>query len=376
VKQSEPAPKRKPAQNIPALTGLRFFLAAWVVLHHLASKRMMLEASVQALPVAVQNIAHRGYLAVGVFFILSGFVLARSYAATPWNRANLLRFGAGRLARVYPIYLVSLIMISPFIFEDLVSPGRPGVLSQAKPWLLADYWFVLQGWTGPLPVQWNTPAWSLSCELFFYLCFPLVVFLLARSGRTGLTLAVVVALGAPFWFRWMAVPSAWRPIIHFADFLAGIAAASLYEQLQRSRFSLRGRGYWLYAPAALIGVLLVANPGMVPRSIDLNSALRPLNVLVLTGLALGGGLPVQALSARACVFLGQASYSIYILHIPLLWWYKRFWLYTSGILPQTASAAIYFGVVILVSSAAYLKVEVPANRRIRDWVGARLRYLC
>jgi peptidoglycan/LPS O-acetylase OafA/YrhL len=358
--------------NIPALTGLRFFLAAWVVLHHLSGKRMMLEAWVQTLPAAVQNIAHRGYLAVGVFFVLSGFVLARSYAATSWNRANLIRYGVGRFARVYPIYLVSLVVITPFIFEDLVSPGRPGVVSSAKPWLLADYGLVLQGWTGALPVHWNTPAWSLSCELFFYLCFPVAVLLLARMGRTGMIIAAVLAMGAPFWYRWTSVPAAWKPVIYFADFLAGIAAAAIYGRLEHAKFSLRGRGYLLYAPAAVVGVLLVANPALVTRSIDLNSALRPLNVLLLVGLALGGGVPVQALSARASVFLGQASYSMYILHIPLLWWYKRFWLYTSGLLPQTASAAVYFAGVVMVSSAAYTMVEEPANRRIRDWVAARL----
>lgn len=333
----------------------------------------MLDAWVQTLPIGLQNIARTGYLAVGVFFVLSGFVLSRSYAATTWSRANLIRYGVGRFARVYPIYLVSLVVIAPFIFEDLVSPGRPGVVSSMKPWLLADYGLVLQGWAGVLPVQWNAPAWSLSCELFFYVCFPVAVLLFARMGRTGMILAAVLALAAPLWYRWMSVPVAWKPVIYFADFLAGIAAAAIYGRLEDSSVWLRGRGYLLYAPATVLGLFLVANPWLVTSSIGMNSALRPLNVLLLIGLALGGGIPVQALSARLSVFLGQASYSMYILHIPLLWWYKRFWLYTSGLLPQTASAAVYFAGVVMVSSAAYTMLEEPANRRIRDWAAARLR---
>jgi peptidoglycan/LPS O-acetylase OafA/YrhL len=355
------------------LTGLRFILAAWVVLHHLSGRRMMLSSWIGTLPEPVQNVAHSGYLAVGTFFVLSGFVLARSYAATPWSPSSLIRYGAGRFARVYPVYLLSLLLIVPFVFEDLVAPGRAAIAASQKGWLVADYGLVLQGWTGALPVHWNTPAWSLSCELFFYACFPVAVVVFSRMGRGGIAAAGVLALAAPAWYRLTAVPATWKPVIHAADFLAGIAAAWIYNRLEHTAFAQRRRGYWLYAPAAVAGVLLIAVPGLVPAAIDLNSALRPLNMLLLIGLAIGGGVPVQALSARLAVFLGQASYSMYILHIPLLWWYKRFWLYTSGVLPQTASAAVYFAGVVMASSAAYRIVEEPANRSLRGWVAARLR---
>src|SRR5437899_12471554 len=53
---------------------------------------------------------------------------------------------------------------------------------------------------------------------------------------------------------------------------------------------------------------------------------------------------------------------MYILHIPLLWWYKRFWLN-----PQTVSALIYLVGVVLISGVVFQLVEEPANRRIRRW---------
>ena len=331
----------------------------------------MLEPWLRTLPGVAQNAIRNGYLAVGTFFVLSGFVLARSYASTPWNSASLIRYGAGRLARVYPIYLLSLLLILPFMFEDLVSPGRAALAHANKTALVADYGLVLQGWTGALPVHWNTPAWSLSCELFFYLCFPAVAFLLAGTGWPGMVAAGVLAMAAPVWYRLTGVTAAWKPVIGIADFLAGIAAAGVYERLLRSRIRLSGRGFWLSGPAIAAVGAIVAVPGLVNTSVDLNSALRPFSVVMLLGLAFGGGLPMRALSARLSVFLGKASYSIYILHIPLLWWYKRFWLYTSGVLPLTASAAVYFTGVVMVSSAAYSLVEEPANRRIRGWVAAR-----
>src|SRR5436309_2127479 len=103
---------------------------------------------------------------------------------------------------------------------------------------------------------------------------------------------------------------------------------------------------------------------------DLNGAFRPLNAALIIGLALGVGLPARVLSTRVATGLGQASYSMYILHIPLLWWYKLLWLHQSGYLTQTASALVYLVCVVILSAAVTRLVEAPANRRIRKWVGA------
>ncbi len=101
--------------QLPALTGLRFVLALWVVLHHLTGKGMMLEPWAASLPAEVRAIIRGGYLAVSTFFVLSGFVLALSYRQNSWTRTSLIRYGVARLARVYPNYLLSLLIISPFI---------------------------------------------------------------------------------------------------------------------------------------------------------------------------------------------------------------------------------------------------------------------
>src|SRR5881227_700121 len=92
----------KEAQYLPALTGLRFVLGLWVIMHHLTSPRMLLDHWNQTLPAAVQSLLRGGYLAVQTFFLLSGFVLAQNYASTRWNRQSLMRFGMARFARIYP----------------------------------------------------------------------------------------------------------------------------------------------------------------------------------------------------------------------------------------------------------------------------------
>ena len=129
-----------------------------------------------------------------------------------------------------------------------------------------------------------------------------------------------------------------------------------------------------YVPASVLGLLFIAAPRLVERSMTLSGALRPVNAALLMGLALGGGFPAKVLSTRAAVYLGKASYSLYILHIPLLWWFKRTWLYTSGYIPQGLLALIYVAAAITLSGVACSYFEEPANRRIRGWVAGRFEH--
>ncbi|HTP87967.1 MAG TPA: acyltransferase [Bryobacteraceae bacterium] len=368
------APARRPAshsseaQQLPALTGVRFLLALWVVLHHLTGKRMMLEAWAASLPAPVFNLVRGGYLAVGTFFVLSGFVLARSYGPTLWNRRNLLRYGMGRFARVYPAYLVSLLIVIPMAARYLAKPGPSGA---EKASTIASYIFVLQGWAAKPPVYWNTPAWSLSCEFFFYLCFPVLALCLRR--RSGLTIigAAAAALMLPTLFGRLGVPLYWKPVTDLADFMLGIGAAGLYDRIWRGRAWMAQRGWLLYVPAAACSLALVAFPWVLDGWTTLSTALRVMNAALVIGLACGGGLPALALSTRIATKLGHASYSLYILHVPLMWWFSRYWWHPVGVKLVVCVAGYLIGVVA-VSILAFDYVEAPANRRIRAWMNARV----
>jgi peptidoglycan/LPS O-acetylase OafA/YrhL len=309
----------------------------------------MLQAAALRLPQAVYTIIRGGYLAVTTFFVLSGFVLARSYASTRWDGKSVLRYGAGRFARVYPVYVLSLAVVTPFIAADQ-TPGKGP--------LVAIHGLLVQGWMGTLPVNWNTPAWSLSCEIFFYLSFPLAAaFMQGAAWRK--TMAVAVGACCLTRVLWAAgVPDTIKPLIHFSDFLMGIAASCAYDLVRRRETQLAGE--WLYVPGVALSAALIAWPWLLPNAIDLNSALRPLNALMLIGFALGGGVAARALSTRAAVFLGKSSYAMYILHVPLLWWYLRW--------TRAISASVYLALVVAVSAAVYRFVEEPANRYLRGVV--------
>jgi peptidoglycan/LPS O-acetylase OafA/YrhL len=336
-------------RDFPALTGLRFFLALWVILQHLTGPGQKLEATALLLPHGLFTLIRGGYQAVTTFFVLSGFVLTRSYAATLWSRRNTLRYALGRGARVYPVYLLSLAVVAPFILADQ-TPGKAGYV--------AAHLLLVQAWLGAIPVNWNTPAWSLSCEMFFYAVFPLAALFIRRANWRNIALAAAIAICLTRAMWAVGVSDNIKPLVHLSDFLMGIAAACAFDLFERRARS--PRGWWLYIPG-LAGVAgMIAYPEVLPKFIDLNSALRPFNGMLLIGLALGGGALARGLSTRVAVYLGKSSYAMYILHVPILWWCLR----RSPEFPPL----LYIAIVIAVSALVYGAFEEPANRRLRGFL--------
>jgi peptidoglycan/LPS O-acetylase OafA/YrhL len=88
---------------------------------------------------------------------------------------------------------------------------------------------------------------------------------------------------------------------------------------------------------------------------------------------MGGGFVARALSGGVAGYLGKASYSMYILHIPMLWWYSQYTTWRYGSAPPAWIGFVFIASVIGVSIAAFEFVEAPANRWIRDWTASRMQ---
>jgi peptidoglycan/LPS O-acetylase OafA/YrhL len=108
-----------------ALTGLRFLAAFHVVLFHFR------ELALADGPEALYWIADKGYVSVGLFFVLSGFILTYTYAdsthSAPLNRRA---FWAARFARIYPVYLLSVVIAAPALISLITESGSSNVLSR------------------------------------------------------------------------------------------------------------------------------------------------------------------------------------------------------------------------------------------------------
>ena len=362
IEQASPAaPARKP--QLPALTGVRTLLAVNIMLFHFTPPHMQL----------LYPLINNSYVFVGFFILLSGFVLSYNYADRP--RLVKRDFWRARFARLYPIYLLSLILfINMLVVEYHARPH-------------GQFWagvvltpLLLQGWSPLLATFWNTVAWTLSCEAALYLAFPYIVKLPwpRSAGRLAALLLGIWCLGlvphalymifnpdkltAPldrysygFWLRALK----YTPLAYLATFLVGITLAKLHASLH-----VTNRQRTLIAAVSLmaIGVFFAVAVDHVPYILMHGGLLVPVFSALVIGLS-GPNIFARAFSVRPVMLLGQASYALFLLHfnfINLLRQYN---------VPQHLHVAaldpwISYGATLLLSIAAMYFVERPARRMI------------
>src|SRR5437879_9174903 len=131
-----------------ALTGLRFFAALHVVGLHLLA-----DGHLEGLPVFVREVLVRGYMAVGLFFVLSGFILTYTYLGNGMGTlgpSGTRRFWVARFARIYPVYLLGLALTLVFYFPTELRDnfGRAVAAVVVVPTMV-------QGWTPMTATLWN-----------------------------------------------------------------------------------------------------------------------------------------------------------------------------------------------------------------------------
>ncbi len=148
----------KPAR-LNALTGLRCFAALNIVFFHFSNPQWFG-------PFA--PVVNAGYASVSFFILLSGFVLAYNYADKARDgKLNKVRFWEARFTRLYPIYLLSLLLAWEMV------PLERAAHTTGMFWTgMVLTPVLLQGWIPQIATFLNTPAWTMSAESFFYFLFP------------------------------------------------------------------------------------------------------------------------------------------------------------------------------------------------------------
>jgi len=348
---------------LPALTGLRAFTATNIVFFHFWNP-----AWFGPLAPLMDN----GYIGVNFFFVLSGFILAYNYADRhALGQFSRRQFWQTRFTRLYPVYLLGLAISIPILELEWRYQTRPHFFEG-----LALTSVMQQGWSPLLATFWNTPAWTLSCEVAFYLMFPVLLTLKWPQKMHRLLLILLLC-----WFASMVLPlvymwirpdglahlnrysnSYWlravklTPIPHLPSFAFGIALSHLNDRLQLSN---RWR-FWL----ALVGLSVVFTVLMqgqkVPYLLMHNGLLSPLFAIIILGLA--GHHPItHVLRFPLFVAIGEASYCLYILHFNL--WR---WIHESGLLVRLHLVRFdpWISYILLEVTAlvAYRWIERPSRR--------------
>jgi peptidoglycan/LPS O-acetylase OafA/YrhL len=344
-------------RTLPALTGVRFLAAFYVVLFHgLPWLRQRF-----VLPEALQTFLGNGYLAVNLFFILSGFILAYTYDGQIQGKTNRLHFWEARFARIYPVYFLSLVLA--FWFERGLPFGtRAAVL------------LMVQAWNPRAPEltgAWNYPAWTLSVEAFFYLCFPfLLPWMSRKSGRTlfwvmGFLLVICVVVHTPIqglgdWHRSSLftniVP---LPLLRIPEFLLGIVIGL---KLLRSEAAGQNADSPWKAYIAVFGALLILS---LPLGVWVSLVTIPFAVLVYE-LAIGDSALAKFLSTRFMVLLGSASYAVYLLQFPVRSWVRVIFSYFPRALAQLGAPLTPL-ILVLFSVVVFKLWEEPSRRALRSW---------
>jgi peptidoglycan/LPS O-acetylase OafA/YrhL len=376
-----------PRRRIDALTSLRFIAAMQVVAFHVAQVR------VRNAPLAVRNIVGSGYTGVGLFFVLSGFILTYNYLDIGRDgRASAQSFWVARFARVYPVYALGLLISIPFfVYSSAGSITHGG----SQHWLVAGAAaiFLQQAWIPADATIWNSPGWSLSVEAFFYLCFPFVVGMIRRLRLSRVLLCAfgcwLVALVAPLTYLWLhrglppATPATenwaltwmkYTPLLHVPEFLIGMLAGKLHLSWQhRNDGHIRFDRYVPVVAAGLI-VSALALSDKIPYPLLHNGLLAPLYAALILGLACGEGPVVTLLSHPVLVLLGEASYATYLLHVPIALWLQN-GVGAWGIppLPSRAVPLVYPVAILIIPVGVLIFVERPARRAIRSRLGPYLR---
>ncbi len=351
-------PARQP--EILALTALRGIAAWWVALYHLNG--------VVAWPAPFQAVLNQGTLAVELFFIMSGFVLGRQY---------LLHFAGGvggrrywwfigiRLARVYPLHLV---MMMTFLALPLTLhlSGRPPVPTYA--WW--DFWcglFLVQDWGFSAGLRWNTPSWSISAELFFYLLFPFLAFGVAKLSRNAgwmwaLAGALLLANALNGWYWGGLLAHEGRAGVIICCLGAGLGLWLAPTSIRHDMTEWRS---WVLL--TLAGLLIEARVGGVADYLVMPAAFT----LLIWAMLDGSNALARLLSTRVLLWLGQVSYSTYLTH-----YFVRGWLRLALVdrVPGWMVMSLYIGLVLALSVLAYRLIEVPGRRigrRYADRIIAR-----
>jgi peptidoglycan/LPS O-acetylase OafA/YrhL len=362
------------ADRLAALTGLRFAAAFGILAFHRAGP--LLEGA----PAWAERIVAGGHVWVGLFYVLSGFVLARAHPA-PLAPGERRAFWAARLARLYPAYLLAFLLAAPFALERWAAGGA---VAGAKAAAVAGAALLLvQAWFTPIARLWNAPGWSTSVVLAFYAAFPFVVAPLSRLSRRGLWLALAAA-----WALSLAFPLAWlwlrpdgavadfgwneppwlaalkfHPLARAGEFVAGVALGLLH----RRGLALPGRAT-LAASLALAAAVAVLAWGRAPYVLLHNGLFVPLFAVAIVALAAGAGPLGRALASAPARVLGDASFALYALQEPLWLWARR--LAGSDGPPSAAFSVAFMVAAVAISVAVSRALERPARRALRSALGA------
>jgi peptidoglycan/LPS O-acetylase OafA/YrhL len=324
-----------------------------------------------SVPTPVRHFIAHGYLAVDLFFLLSGFVIFLSYHASLSTNFphSVGKFYWNRFSRIYPLHFV---MLGGYLmlFAAFTYLSSSHAAPESYTWsTFIQSMFLVHMWFGS-DLTWNVPSWSISSEWFVYLFFPLMAFSLRklRGGIAAHLLSIAAAAVVLYVIYSMSgLHSIGADIPHMAlvrtmfEFLMGVFVGSLY--VNHRDFLER------YATVALAA--FVASCVLYALTSTPDYALIPITfALLIAYLSVTTSWITAALSTPVLVYLGEISYSTYMVH------YLVYDLLKAAFISNTQQInQVYlwlsFVVVFILSVALHHVVDMPSQKYFRRRLSTR-----
>ena len=349
-----------PNGEIKALTGLRGVAALYVVFFH--------ANGLAAFPSVVRPFVSHGYMAVDLFFILSGFVMAMTYGNLFENGFSLKTFKSFlllRLARIYPLYilmtlitavLITTVLSDTYRFDDNVLRALPFNAVMIQVWGTA-YAIV-------------PPSWSISTEWAAYMLFPfsilVAMWLPRRYALLGVAVSFAALIAVAFGPMWMTktrhLPGQLNVVHSYAPGTTLRCLASFYIGLVAYRFKA------LMPSRASLPLLAVAVILLCFRTTDLY--LVAVFAALIMALSHDEGPVARVLQSRVAYWLGVVSFALYLVHdIIQKIIFKSFpaWGFGADV-PKMTWVAVSIAVSIAIAALAHYYYEKPSRRWARDLI--------
>jgi len=309
--------------------------------------------------------------AVGYLYALSGFVMALVYFR-PEQKFDIAGYWRARVVRIYPLYLIAFLLTCYYYLDSMLA---------IKPQKILANLFVVQAWIPGYSQSFNYASWSMTVEFFFYAVFPFFTMWAYRQSTRkliGLSLALWVVSQTVYQVLWIGYFPEYRgfivysPIFHLNSFIMGAVGAIWYLREGRQQAVKP----WIVLVTVLGSLALAAGytivssvyyPHLLPNDLQpMAGLLAPIFTLFIASLAMDKSRLSHILDRPAPVILGETSYAIYILHVPVIWLFKRF-LANS----QIANADMIMQIaplpmMIALGLAAHYYVDVPLRRWLKD----------
>ena len=371
---------------LPALTGIRFFAIFHIFMFHLGAlygseKPAGMEGMLSGFKDVPQTLAvfvSNGWISTSLFFLLSGFILAYLYWGEDGQLTTTRRnFWLSRIARIYPIHLIVLLIILPMQVPWNLSQGMP--LSTLIPSVLATMALV-QAWFPPWIPLWSWPTWTISALVFLYLVMPWLMKTLSRLSHRQMVIALVAmpfisiiptlgyaarqASGAP-WSMNVDMFVANTPLFWVPYFAAGMLMTRIFS-MSRFKPTRTNPSWFAWGDVAFVVVIAIGcTPGIEqPLKFFIRQGLlMPLFVVMVLDLARGRGIMARIFSLPGTGFLGETGYSIFIWQGLVL--IVSFISYSIN--PAIGPYQIWIGIALIMALAipsTYL-IEKPIARAIR-----------